>query len=193
MVAPVYKQGATSVAVYFLGSHPWYDVADGTAHAAPSEATVAAPIDKVPVFQRGGSVVPRQMRARRSSSQMGGDPYTLTIAPDATGAASGRLYLDRGDGYEYQRGEYAYRKYAFAGGVLASTSLHDSAAYRPTNTLERIELLVDAVAARKIQSVVLSHKGASRPLEFAYHEATRRLTVRKPDVPMADDWEIAFK
>ena len=41
-----------------------------------------------------------------ASVQMVDDPYTLTIAPDAKGSASGRLYLDPGDGYGYQRGAY---------------------------------------------------------------------------------------
>ena len=85
MVAPVYKQGATSVAVYFptLGAElaaPWYDVFTGKTHAAGTDATIDAPIEKIPVFQRGGSIVPRQMRLRRSSSQMTHDPYTLTVA-----------------------------------------------------------------------------------------------------------------
>ena len=118
MIAPVYTQGATTRHVYFPGTAPWYDVTEGVSYAGGTETTVAAPIDRIPAYQRGGSIVPRQMRARRSSSQMTHDPFTLTIAPDGAGEAVGRLYLDSGDGYEYRSGAYAYRKYTYSAGGI---------------------------------------------------------------------------
>ena len=62
---PVSKQGATSAQVYFPGTGIWYDVTDGKRYQAPSDVTVSAPIDKIPVYQRGGYIVPRQMRRER--------------------------------------------------------------------------------------------------------------------------------
>lgn len=41
-----------------------------------------SPLGKIPVLQRGGSIVPRKERARRSSSLMVRDPYTLVVALD---------------------------------------------------------------------------------------------------------------
>lgn len=35
---------------------------------------------QIPVFQRGGSIIPRKLRVRRSSSCMEHDPYTLFVA-----------------------------------------------------------------------------------------------------------------
>jgi len=37
---------------------------------------------QIPVFQRGGSIIPSKERVRRCSSLMTDDPYTLTIALD---------------------------------------------------------------------------------------------------------------
>ena len=34
------------------------------------------------MFQRGGSIVPYKFRFRRSSAQMGDDPFTLLVALD---------------------------------------------------------------------------------------------------------------
>jgi len=190
MVAPVTKQHGKSVAVYFPGTVPWFDVVTGEAYAAASDVTVDAPIDKIPVYQRGGSVVPRQMRLRRSSAQMVNDPYTLTVAPDTAGEAVGRLYLDPGDGFEYRTGAYAYRKFTYAAGTLTSAALHASSAYTPSNLLERLEVLMPA--ATKVGSVTLTYKGESKPLEFSYVEKSGRLVVRAPLVPVADDWTIAI-
>lgn len=35
---------------------------------------------QIPVFQRGGSIIPRKVRVRRSSECMENDPYTLYVA-----------------------------------------------------------------------------------------------------------------
>ena len=39
-------------------------VLDGTKYLSGAEHSVDAPIDKIPAYQRGGSIVPRQLRAR---------------------------------------------------------------------------------------------------------------------------------
>jgi len=39
-------------------------------------------LETVPHFYRGGHIVPRKDRVRRSSSQMADDPYTLIVAVD---------------------------------------------------------------------------------------------------------------
>ena len=38
---------------------------------------------QVPVFQRGGTIVPKKMRVRRCSSLTANDPYTLIVALDS--------------------------------------------------------------------------------------------------------------
>jgi hypothetical protein len=37
---------------------------------------------KVPVFQRGGHIVPYKFRLRRSTTQMADDPFTLVVTLD---------------------------------------------------------------------------------------------------------------
>lgn len=71
LVKPVTAQGALSSVVYLPGVEGWFGVRDGSAHPSPGAVTVAAPLGTIPVFQRGGSILPRQMRLRRSSALMG--------------------------------------------------------------------------------------------------------------------------
>jgi len=186
MAKPVSTQGATSASVYFP-SGLWYDVHDGTRYTGPTDATVAAPIDKVPVFQRGGTIIPRQMRLRRASSLMAVDPYTLVVAPDQTGAASGKLYMDAGDGYGYRTGAHAYVAYTYADRTLSAATL--SGGGYGANELERVELLgVPAPSA-----VTLRTPTSELPLSFSHQPATGRLVIRKPAVKMADtDWTIVL-
>jgi len=83
LVHPVVESGVTSVRVYFPGLNTqWYDIDTYQVHYGAGYETVDVTIDKIPVFQRGGSIVPKKERARRSSSQMANDPYTIIVTLD---------------------------------------------------------------------------------------------------------------
>ena len=61
----------------------WYDFHTlSRVDTASAAVTVPAPLEKIPVFLRGGKIIPRKMRLRRSSKLMFYDPYTLIIAYD---------------------------------------------------------------------------------------------------------------
>lgn len=60
----------------------WYDIETYQSYAGSQSTYINAPLEKIPVFQRGGSIVPRKMRVRRSSSLMVSDPFTLVICLD---------------------------------------------------------------------------------------------------------------
>ena len=197
LVHPIAHKGATSASVYFPGVEGWYDVVDGTAYAGGREVRVAAPIDKLPVFQRGGSVVPRQMTLRRASALMKDDAYTLVVAPDAAGGARGGLYLDGGDGYSYRDGAYAQREYVYATAAdgartLRSIALHANSSFAPPNLLERVELL-GLGGWRPATATLTAADGTTTALAFSYSAERQRLVVRKPAVEVAADWSIELK
>lgn len=56
------------------GTGPWYDVDSYEAHAGGGLVSLETPIDKIAVLQRGGSIVSRKLRLRRSSKLMRHDP-----------------------------------------------------------------------------------------------------------------------
>jgi alpha 1,3-glucosidase len=41
---------------------------------------VAAPLEKIPAYQRGGTIIPYRERPRRSANAMQLDPFTLVAA-----------------------------------------------------------------------------------------------------------------
>ena len=64
--------------------------------------SIKVDMESIPIFLRGGSIVPRQERARRSSLQMHGDPFTLIVALNDSAAASGdRLILFKQPAMKY--------------------------------------------------------------------------------------------
>lgn len=58
---------------------------------------------QIPVYQRGGSIIPRKDRVRRASSLMREDPYTLVVALNTEGKAQGTLYIDDEHTFEYRQ------------------------------------------------------------------------------------------
>ena len=116
-----------------------------------------APIEgTAPLFQRGGTVVPRQRRLRRSTVAMATDPYELTVALDSNGAAAGEVFLDDGVSFDFVRGGFARTAFSYANGKLSAAPAHEcdarartlgveadaaTGAFAPANVVERIVVL----------------------------------------------------
>lgn len=62
-------------------AQPWYDLATGITFQA-GKLGVVLTMDSIPSYQRGGSIIARWDRPRRSSYSQIFDPYTLVVAPD---------------------------------------------------------------------------------------------------------------
>ena len=58
LVAPVTDQGATSRPVYLPAGTDWYDYWTNERHTGGQTITAAAPIDRIPLFVRAGSIIP---------------------------------------------------------------------------------------------------------------------------------------
>jgi alpha-D-xyloside xylohydrolase len=58
LVAPVTGQGVTARSVYLPAGTDWYDYWTNERHTGGQTITAAAPIDKIPLFVRAGSIIP---------------------------------------------------------------------------------------------------------------------------------------
>lgn len=164
-------------------------------------------METIPVFLRGGSIVPRKERARRSTVQMVDDPFTLWVVLDSDGTASGDLYLDDGHSFAFQRGIFAHRRFAFRDGRLSNARVaaperaaiqpYKDSKYQPSQVIERIIVLGLAGGPNGWQ-VKLQGGGALQAapgplvLRPELASSTAALVIRKPDLPVADDWILQF-
>ena len=202
LVKPVVTAGATSVAMYFPGGPhaPWYDVLSGARIAGGKGISVVdAPLNKIPVWQRGGSIVPRQMRPRRSSAQMTGDPYTLVVALATNKTASGTLYLDDGATTDFaSRGLFRLRAFDYApsaGGnvhVLRSSMSAGSKAFATDNAVERVIVMGIGRAPKSVVADAGDAAAAPRVVAFDYDARSDTLTLRKPGVKAAYDFTVTI-
>jgi len=101
LIIPVLTPGASNVSGVFPGSKQgevWYDWY--TQAAMPdtkgNNVTIPAPLGHIPVYVRGGSILPMQQPGY-TTLESRQNPWSLLVALDAIGDAEGQLYLDDGD------------------------------------------------------------------------------------------------
>jgi alpha-glucosidase len=101
MVVPVLEPLVDTVKGVFPGikqGEVWYDWYTQTAvHAQPGvNTTIPAPLGHIPVFVRGGSILPMQEPALTTRDARN-TPWSLLASLSNKGTASGELYLDDGE------------------------------------------------------------------------------------------------
>jgi alpha-D-xyloside xylohydrolase len=106
LVSPVTEPQAASRRVYLPGDggHDWYDFWTGERQHAGVEVEAKAPLDRVPIYVRSGSIVPMGPD-EEWSSEKAADLIELRVYTG--GDADFTLYEDEGDNYDYERGAYA--------------------------------------------------------------------------------------
>lgn len=104
LVAPVYKYGARDREVYFPAGETWYDFYTGKAVKGGQTLKVDAPYETMPLFVRGGSIVPAggdiQYAAQKSD-----EPVTIVVYGGRDGDFI--IYEDEGTNYNYEKGAYS--------------------------------------------------------------------------------------
>jgi alpha 1,3-glucosidase len=189
LVKPVTSgKGVTSTSVYLPGSEPWFDVETYDKYFGPKHVSVSTPLDKIAAFQRGGSIVPRKLRLRRSTKLMTKDPYTLFVALSNSGSASGDLYMDDEVTFNYREGSYSLRRFDFNQNVLSSSAIVSSN-FEVQSTIERIVVMGLKAPPTKITLKLQNQQ--NKNLEFSYENSV--LTIRKPDMNVNTDFEIMFE
>jgi len=100
LVTPVTEPGANTRRAY-LPKAKWYDFWTGTSVEGPRTVDAAAPIEKLPLFVRAGSIIPMGPE-KEWSTEKPEDPIELRIFRGADGDFT--LYEDENDGYNYEKG-----------------------------------------------------------------------------------------
>jgi alpha-D-xyloside xylohydrolase len=104
LVAPVYSHRARSRAVYLPAGADWYDFHTGQLHGGGQGIAADAPLARMPLFVRTGSIVPVGPEIQFTSEKPGA-PITVFVFTGADGSFD--LYEDDGVSYGYERGEFS--------------------------------------------------------------------------------------
>ncbi|KAI7856514.1 glycosyl hydrolases family 31-domain-containing protein [Circinella umbellata] len=198
MVKPVTVEGATSTEVYFAGDEPWYDTLTHAVVKLTGRHNVNAPLGKIPAYYRGGNIIPRRERVRRSSHSMKLDPFTLVIALDTQGNAEGTLYVDDGETYDYGTGAYIHTKFNYSNGALTCENIHadpnSKAAQQYAKDMKslRIERIHILGVSKKPNGIQAESNDVKENLVFEYNSAHAKISIKDPKTSIAEcGWTIA--
>ena len=90
--------------VYLPSNTLWYDFWDGKAYEGGRVVKADAPIDRIPVYVRAGSIVPMGP-VLQYVNQENQAPLEVRVYPGHAGSFT--LYADEGDNYNYEKGQYS--------------------------------------------------------------------------------------
>jgi alpha-D-xyloside xylohydrolase len=103
LVNPVTEPAASTRQLY-LPNAKWYDFWSGATTQGGSMIQAAAPIDRIPLYVRAGSILPMGPDVEWST-QKPADPIELRVYRGADGDFT--LYEDENDNYDYEEGVHA--------------------------------------------------------------------------------------
>ena len=103
LVNPVTEPAADTRRMY-LPKTIWYDFWTGQKQGGGSTIMTSAPLDRIPLYVRAGSIIPMGPDVQYASEKPD-DPIELRVYRGADGTFT--LYEDENDGYNYEKGAYA--------------------------------------------------------------------------------------
>jgi len=189
LVAPILKKSATELSVYFPGTELWYDIVTNQKFDVSGEISIQAPYDKIPVYQRGGTIIARKHRVRRSSALMHDDPITLHVAVDRERKARGTLYIDDGRTFDYKSGASIYVEFRYEDKVLTAKMLQPAG----TETKVWLEKVIILGGGPNNNPARVITKNEDVYVDTLYEPAQNILTIRKPGVNLGEEFSISLK
>ncbi|VEU43012.1 unnamed protein product [Pseudo-nitzschia multistriata] len=198
LVKPVTAPHVTESIIKFPGDDIWYDaeslvmVSKQGMQGAVQEIKVPSDINTVPVFQRGGSVIPRKLRLRRSTHTMTRDPYTLYVALDKDGRASGSLYMDDENTFNYS----TKNEFASANILVEINGSRGRIRNAPTvgdgwkGTSEESNKMIERIVVMGVETHPSSVDEVGESLGFTHDSNAHVLVIRKPELSALVDWEV---
>lgn len=174
LVTPVLAQGAKTAHGVFPGTgkgqvyYDWYTLSAVTA-AAGQNVTIDAPLGHIPVYIRGGHVIPTQ-EAALTTREARQSPWSVLVALGLEGTASGSLYVD--DGESLVQNSTLYVEFTAAQGALYVSG---RGSYLDTNPLDRVTVLG---VGKPVGGGTVTLNGEKVDEEIvSYDEESRVLTV----------------
>ncbi|CAH8849245.1 unnamed protein product [Trichobilharzia szidati] len=218
LVNPVTSQGASHVQIYFPKG-TWYHNPSFEVYTGEQLVQYPVTLSSIPTFYRGGWIIPRKERIRRSSWLMRDDPYTFIVCLDPEEPnASGYIYFD--DFHSTSKLNAQFFKIIYnrvvdpTGGNMHGGRLRlvrlplpgETSISSPTNeiVIPRIERIVIVGLNSTLERVtVIEEHKPRRNLEFSVNppihlsgsgptHTPQTVFVRKPELLVNDQWEVHF-
>ncbi len=163
----------------------WYNYWTGEKHEGNRVLSVSAALDELPLYVRGGAIIPHQPLVQHTDEIPQG-PLQLRVY--AGEDCRGSLYSDDGKTFAYTRGDYLRIHYTCQVGsdALVITMSAFEGSYAPWWKKVRLEVFGVEKRPREVRVGPKALNG------WFYDSTWRKLTLEIADTPVADDIRIVY-
>jgi len=163
----------------------WYDYWTGEQTPGAKTLSVDPALDAVPLYVRGGSIVPQQPLVQHTGERPDG-PLTLRVYPGEP--CHGSLYGDDGESYNFTRGEFIRLEFTCqpASGSLTFTVSSRKGSYKPWWNAVSLEVYGVSHAPKEVRS------GDRSVPNWTFDEKRQCVTLALPDPPEGRQVRITF-
>ncbi|GLH03610.1 uncharacterized protein GBIM_09481 [Gryllus bimaculatus] len=182
MIVPVLKWGETFVTGYFPKSI-WYNLHTLGPVTAKQQSwhDITAPLDTIPLFYRGGHIIPLQSPNMTTTASRK-NPVELIVAKDEDGKATGSLYWDDGDSVN----TYEDKKYSHVTFTLNESRLRGTVVwwgYDAPLMLGKVHVLGIGIPVRSVYVNQVAHS-------FSYNSGNQFLRIKNLALPLNQNFSI---
>lgn len=194
LVRPVVQKGDTKVNVYFPSidgaqkAEIWYDTDDYRKITAAGLQSVDVDANKTPVYQRGGTILPRKEVVRKASIYMHDDPISLFVAVDANNEATGTLFMDDEQSYDYRRGYYHYLRFTLKDNEISSKKIDETVGYQTRSQIARFVIIGMDPAPKKATIVINGAPAKDLNIEVL----DNHISILTPELSLTDQWTLTM-
>lgn len=196
LVKPVTEENAHSVRVYLPDTQKYYRLTNGEIGqndvvqlTSAGHVEVNVELTDIPIFLKGGSIISRKDRPRRSSKLMSRDPYTLVIALDDKNMASGTLYIDDGESFNYQKGDSLVVDFTVTNGQILAVVAGNSPKYTKSLDDVHIEKIV-LLQAENVDAISVQQLGDKWAARFGAENGN--LVIKRPNLKINAPWKVTL-
>lgn len=184
LIIPVLEENKVAVEGYFPKGI-WYNFYSKAPTLSRGEYfNISAPLDTIPLFIRGGYIIPRQS-PKQTTTESRKSSIQLLVALNEEGSSDGQLYWDDGDSLNtYEEKRFSLSQFSASDNILKVKNL-----YR-----REIPPILSSITIMGVQKIVLGVFINGTPIKtFNYDAVNKVLTITKLDFDWKDNLNVNWK
>ncbi len=142
---------------------------------------------EIGAYIKGGSILTLKSRIRRSSKLGREEPYYLVIALNKEERATGALYVDDEETYNFEKGRYSFKRFEYKDNELSIKNITEN--YQHINEIEKIVITGISRGPKEIMFTKINKKGQKK-LDFEFDKDEMILTIFRMKVGLDEEWKI---
>lgn len=188
LVRPITEKGADRVNVFLPGIY--FDF-DDFRRFDSSTTLFTVDFEKIPVFQRGGTIIPVKETNQTSMEHMASDPISLFIAVYSSWSegAAGTVYIDNGKSYYGNEKKYLYLRMSLYQRELTIRKIDEDAHFETDVKIGRI--LIAGLSEVPEDVTLVTASGNKVQLEI-FNVNSNFFEIKTTNLFVTDEWTIVL-